>query len=66
MSKRKSESSDAILARLEEEHRMLKMRVAELSRRAILTPAEQQEAADLKKRKLAKKDRIEELRRLVG
>jgi uncharacterized protein YdcH (DUF465 family) len=66
MSKRTPDSPDTILARLEEEHRMLKMRVAELDRRAFLTPAEQREAADLKKKKLAKKDRIEELRRMVS
>jgi uncharacterized protein YdcH (DUF465 family) len=46
------------LVRLEEQHRHLKQEVATLERRAILTPAEQREAAALKKKKLATKDAI--------
>jgi uncharacterized protein YdcH (DUF465 family) len=44
--------------RLQQTHAELDKRVRELSRRAFLTPAEQAEAADLKKRKLAVKDQI--------
>lgn len=43
---------------LMENHRRLSQRVAELERRAILTPAEQWEARQLKKEKLATKDAI--------
>jgi hypothetical protein len=50
------------LERLEEEHRTLKRQVAHLDRRAFLTPAEQREATDLKKKKLATKDAITALR----
>ena len=50
------------LARLEEQHRTLKRQVAYLDRRAFLTPAEQLEATDLKKKKLATKDAISALR----
>lgn len=39
-------------------HRELSRRVAELERRAFLTPSEQQEARELKKQKLATKDAI--------
>ncbi len=50
------------LAELEEQHRSLSTKVAYLDRRAILTPTEQREAADLKKRKLATKDAISALK----
>jgi hypothetical protein len=50
------------IERLEEQHRMLKKRVAYLERRAFMTPTEQLEAAQLKKRKLATKDAIAALR----
>jgi hypothetical protein len=50
------------LSSLEEQHRSLKKQLAYLERRAILTPTEQMEAADLKKRKLATKDAITALR----
>lgn len=53
------------LARWEQKHRTLASEVSELERRAILTPEEQLRIADLKKRKLAAKDRIAELRRAV-
>lgn len=57
------ENVNEAISRLEGEHRTLKARVAELDRRAILTRAEQREAVDLKKRKLATKDALEGLRR---
>lgn len=40
------------------EHAALDRRVRELDRRAFLTPAEQSELTDLKKLKLAAKDRL--------
>ena len=43
---------------LKEQHRELSRRVAELDRRAILTPTEHYEARDLKKQKLIAKDAI--------
>jgi len=54
--------SRVTLANLEEQHRSLKRQVAYLERRAFLTPSEQREATDLKKRKLATKDAIAALR----
>lgn len=50
------------LEHLEEQHRTLKRQVEYLDRRAYLTPAEQREASDLKKKKLATKDAILALR----
>lgn len=47
---------------LEEEHRLLDQRLRTLTRRAYLTPAEQREATELKRKKLSAKDRIVELR----
>jgi hypothetical protein len=46
------------LEHLEEQHRSLAREVTYLERRAFLTPTEQREASDLKKRKLATKDAI--------
>lgn len=43
---------------LQREHQELDARVRELDRRAILTPEEQRERSDLKKRKLALKDEL--------
>ena len=63
MSKYRPENVGDVITRLEQEHRSLKARVQELDRRAILTPAEQREASELKKRKLATKDALEGLRR---
>lgn len=57
----RSESSFVRVASLREEHQVLKRQVAELDRRAILTPNEQQLVTELKKRKLATKDAIAEL-----
>ena len=51
---------------LEEQHRMLKRQVAYLERRAFMTPTEQREATELKKRKLATKDAIAALRAQVN
>jgi hypothetical protein len=50
------------LEHLEEQHRTLKRQVSYLDRKAFLTPAEQREATDLKKKKLATKDAISALR----
>jgi hypothetical protein len=47
---------------LEAEHRTLDQRLRILSRRAYLTPDEQREAAELKRKKLAAKDRLQALR----
>jgi uncharacterized protein YdcH (DUF465 family) len=65
MSKRLNDKPNVAIARLEEEHRMLKERVAELDRRVLLTATEQREANELKKKKLAKKDAIIELRKMA-
>lgn len=54
------------LNRLEAVHRDLKQRVAYLERRAFLTPGEQSEANALKKRKLATKDAMAELRAQIA
>ena len=48
---------------LASEHRTLDERLRILSRRAFLTPTEQREAAELKRRKLFAKDRIHALSR---
>jgi len=53
------------LPQLEREHQVLKQRVAELERRAHLTPSEQMEATELKKKKLVVKDTIAEIRRTI-
>jgi hypothetical protein len=43
---------------LEEEHRLLDQRLRVLVRRAYLTPDEQREATELKRKKLSAKDEI--------
>jgi hypothetical protein len=43
---------------LEEEHRVLDQKLRMLTRRAYLTPDEQREASELKRRKLSAKDQI--------
>jgi hypothetical protein len=43
---------------LEEEHRLLDQRLRVLVRRAYLTPDEQREATELKRKKLSTKDEI--------
>ena len=47
---------------LEEEHRLLDQRLRTLARRAYLTPDEQREASELKRKKLSAKDEIVVLR----
>lgn len=56
-----SRSSDVpqSLDDLRRAHSQLDRRVKELDRRAVLTPAEQRERAELKKRKLNLKDQIQ-------
>lgn len=49
---------------LEEEHRLLDQRLRTLVRRAYLTPDEQREATELKRKKLSAKDAIVVLTRL--
>jgi hypothetical protein len=50
---------------LEKEHSVLKEAVRQLERRAYLTPTEQYQIADLKKQKLATKDKIAALKRCL-
>jgi uncharacterized protein YdcH (DUF465 family) len=51
---------------LESEHRALEQRLTVLSRRAHLTPDEQREASELKRKKLSAKDRLQALARSDG
>jgi hypothetical protein len=51
---------------LESEHRSLDERLRVLSRRAYLTPDEQREASELKRKKLSAKDRLHALDRTGG
>ncbi|HEY3233865.1 MAG TPA: YdcH family protein [Polyangiaceae bacterium] len=51
------------LTELEQRHRTLAEQVAELGKRAFLTPEEQRQMTDLKKMKLAAKDELFALRR---
>lgn len=53
------------IRRMEARHRDLNERIDELGRRAILTPAEQREMAELKKHKLHTKDQIAAMKRVV-
>jgi uncharacterized protein YdcH (DUF465 family) len=53
----------ATIRTLEEKHQTLAQQVAQLERRAFLTPQEQFEVATLKKQKLATKDRLVEMRK---
>jgi uncharacterized protein YdcH (DUF465 family) len=48
---------------LEQQHRALADEVARLEKRAFLTPSEQLEVSNLKKRKLAAKDQLFDIRR---
>jgi hypothetical protein len=54
-------SKEDLLTQLSEEHRAIKERLRELGRHISLTSAEQVEYAQLKKMKLATKDRIRSL-----
>lgn len=58
------EGLQAELERLRTEHRALERRLAELDSHVSLTPAEQVERTELKKRKLVKKDQITRLERV--
>lgn len=51
---------------LERQHRGLDAELEALTRRAYLTPTEQETARALKKRKLDAKDRIAALKRMLG
>jgi len=51
---------------LEQQHRGLNAELEALMRRAHPTPIEQQEARELKKKKLSAKDRIVALKRMLG
>ena len=50
---------------LETEHGVLKEAVRQLERRAYLTPTEQHQVTEMKKQKLAAKDRIAALKRVL-
>jgi uncharacterized protein YdcH (DUF465 family) len=54
------------IRRMELRHRELDDRIGELGRRALLTPAEQREMSELKKRKLATKDQIVAMKRVLS
>jgi hypothetical protein len=54
-------SKEDLLSQLTEEHRAIKARLRQLDRHISLTSAEQVEYAQLKKMKLATKDRIRAL-----
>lgn len=51
------------IRRMEARHQALDTRIDELGKRAILTPAEQREIAELKKHKLQAKDQIAAMKR---
>lgn len=50
------------MTELEREHRELEVRIEALSRHAYLSPSEEQEMRELKKRKLITKDRMLDLK----
>jgi hypothetical protein len=54
----KDATATDLLNALQAEHRTLDERIRVLSRRAYLTPAEQREAQELKRKKLSTKDRL--------
>ena len=58
--------TDDRLTVLEARHRALHDAVSRLERRAFLTPEEQREITDLKKRKLLAKDQLFALRRTLA
>ncbi len=58
-----NESSAERLRELENKHQHLKTEVKRLERRAYLTPPEQVQVTQLKKKKLVAKDQIAALRR---
>ena len=57
-------NADDRMRELESEHRILDARLRVLSKRAFLTPDEQRESAELKRKKLVAKDRLYALSRL--
>lgn len=54
------------IRRMEARHRELDSKIDELGRRALLTPTEQREIAELKKHKLHAKDQITAMRRALA
>ena len=64
-SRQASEAQESV-DELREQHQAADGRLRELARRALLTPAEQVEQAELKKRKLWLKDRMQALARRQG
>lgn len=58
--------TEARIARLREEHRMLERRLDQLNRHAYLTPTEAMEVSRIKKEKLWKKDMIQLLQARGG
>ena len=57
--------AEQVMQALRAEHRALELRLAELDAHKSLTASEQIERAELKKLKLAKKDAIERIARVV-
>lgn len=55
-------SAEARIDALEREHHQLEVRLQELSRHPYLSPSEEQEVRELKKRKLMTKDQMLELK----
>jgi uncharacterized protein YdcH (DUF465 family) len=58
-----SDSGSNAILEAEREHRALDQELRQLERRAFLTPTEQRQVADLKKKKLRAKDRLHALKR---
>ena len=56
-----ADDKQTLIDELTAEHRRLDMRVRELERRVVLSPAEQLEVSRLKKQKLLTKDRLARL-----
>jgi hypothetical protein len=59
-------NSTLLLANLQRKHAVLSEQVQALSRRGYLTPSEQREFTELKKRKLWTKDQLFAVRRHTG
>jgi uncharacterized protein YdcH (DUF465 family) len=54
------------IRRMEKQHQELDSRIDELGKRALLTPVEQREMGELKKRKLQAKDQIAAMKRVLA
>lgn len=54
------------IRRMEVRHKEMDERIDELGKRALLTPSEQREMSELKKRKLAAKDQIAAMKRVAS